>query len=151
LRVIDWRIVAFVFGLIIFAFPREKPVEVEEKLVLVEFEYTDPDGDGIYIAEIQTPVVEGEYEIITVMDYEDPALGMKEIRLITVVDPEGYIFEKYQGKELRIAGAKVSLYWQNPDTGEYELWPAQDFLQKNPQITDSTGKYSFLVPPGKYS
>lgn len=134
----------------VLAVPYEKPVEVEERLVLIEFEYTDPDGDGIYTAQIQAPKVEGEYEIITVMDYEDPSLGMKEIRLTTVVDPEGYIFEKYHGKELRIARAKVTLYWQNPDTGEYELWPAEEFLQKNPQITDSTGKYSFLVPSGEY-
>ena len=73
---------------------RTQPVEVEEKLVLIEFEYTDPDGDGIYTAQIQVPVVDGEYEIITVMDYEDPALGMKEVKLITVIDPEGYIYEK---------------------------------------------------------
>ncbi len=134
----------------VFAFPRKEPVEVEERLVLIEFEYTDPDGDGIYTAKIQAPIVEGEYEIITVMDYEDPALGMKEIRLITAVDPEGYIFEKYRGKELRIAGAIASIYWLNSETGEYELWPAEEFLQENPQITDVTGKYSFLVPPGSY-
>jgi hypothetical protein len=133
-----------------FAFPLEKPIEVEEKLVLIEFEYTDPDGDGIYTAEIQTPKVEGEYEIITVMDYEDPSLGKKEIKLITVVDPEGYVFEKFQGREMRIAGAKVSLYWLNPETKNYELWPAKEFLEENPQITDSTGKYAFLVPPGFY-
>ena len=29
-----------------FAYNQEKPVEVEERLVLTEFEYTDPDGDG---------------------------------------------------------------------------------------------------------
>jgi len=94
--------------------------------------------------------VEGEYEIVTVMDYEDPSLGKKEIRLITVVDPEGYVFEKYRGREMRIAGAKISLYWQNPETKNYQLWSAKEFLQENPQITDSTGKYAFLVPPGSY-
>jgi len=131
-----------------FAILQKEPIE--EKLVLIEFEYTDPDGDGIYTAEIQAPKVEGEYEIVTVMDYEDPSLGKKEIRLITVVDPEGYVFEKYRGREMRIAGAKISLYWQNPETKNYQLWSAKEFLQENPQITDSTGKYAFLVPPGSY-
>jgi hypothetical protein len=126
------------------------PKNIETKLVLAEFEYADPDGDGIYSANIQTPVSEGEYEVITVMDYKDINLGKKEIRLITVVDPEGYIYEKIKNSELRIAGSSVSLYWFNPQGGKAELWPAENFSQKNPQITDATGKYSFLVPPGKY-
>lgn len=134
----------------VFAQPQEKPVRVEEKLVLLEFEYTDPDGDGIYTAEILAPIVEGEYEIITVIDYEDPRLGKKEIRLITVVDPEGYVYEKIKNQELRITGAIVSLYWLNPETKQYQLWPAKEYQQENPQITDVTGKYAFLVPEGFY-
>ncbi len=129
---------------------RTQPVEVEEKLVLIEFEYTDPDGDGIYTAQIQVPVVDGEYEIITVMDYEDPALGMKEVKLITVIDPEGYIYEKIGAKETRIPGAIVSLQWLNPETKQYESWPAKEYQQENPQITDIRGTYSFLVPEGFY-
>ena len=117
---------------------------------MLEFEYTDPDGDGIYTAEIQAPIVEGEYEIITVMDFENPELGKKEIRLITVVDPEGYVYERNDDKETRIPGAIVSLYWLNPETKQYELWPAKEYQQENPQITDDTGRYSFLVPPGTY-
>jgi hypothetical protein len=126
------------------------PREIEEVLVLMEFEYTDPDGDGIYTADIQAPLVEGEYEIITVMDYEDPVLGQKEIRLIAVVDPEGYIYTQLPEGKLRITGAVVYLYWLNSETKEYELWPAKEYQQENPQITDDTGKYSFLVPPGTY-
>ena len=30
------------------------------------------------------------------------------------------------------------------------LWPANQFQQVNPQTTDKTGNYSFLVPPGTY-
>jgi hypothetical protein len=48
----------------------EKPIPVEEKLVLVEFEYKDDDRDGIWETEVQMPKVEGEYEIITVIDYD---------------------------------------------------------------------------------
>jgi hypothetical protein len=124
--------------------------EIEERLVLLEFEYTDPDGDGIYTADIQAPAVEGEYEIITVIDHEDPELGAKEIRMITVIDPEGYIYEKVGDQELRIAEASIFAYWLNPQTKAYELWPAKRYQQENPQVTNKTGKYSFLVPEGIY-
>lgn len=134
----------------VFAKTQDQPVRVEEKLVLLEFEYTDPDGDGIYTAEIQAPVIEGEYEIITVMDFEDPELGKKEIRLTTVVDPEGYIYEREGDKETRIPGAIISLFWLNPETKQYELWPAKEYQQENPQTTDVRGTYSFLVPEGYY-
>ena len=134
----------------IFIGPFDKSVEVEEKLVLMEFEYTDPDGDGIYTAEIPAPLVEGEYEIITVMDYEDPSLGMKEIKLITVVDPEGYIYEKDGNKETRIPGAIAYIYWLNQETKQYELWNASNYQQENPQTTDVRGVYSFIVPEGFY-
>ena len=84
------------------------------------------------------------------IDYVDPELGSKQIRLITVVDPEGYIFEKIGDKELRIPGAKATIYHFNPETKLYELWPAKEFQQDNPQITDIRGSYSFLVPGGTY-
>jgi len=122
---------------------------VEQRLVLSTFEYTDS-GDGLYTATVQAPVVDGEYEVITEMDYVDTAIPAKEIRLTTVVDPEGYVYEKNGDLETRIAGAIVSLYWLNPDTKAYELWPAANFQQENPQTTDVRGTYSFLVPDGYY-
>ena len=142
---------SLLFAQPVFAYSQEQPVEVEEKLVLLEFDYTDPDGDGIYTAEIESPVPAGEYEIITVIDYIDPEFGPKQIRLITVVDPEGYIFEKIGGRELRLPGAVVVLYHFNPAKKAYEEWPAKDFQQDNPQITGLSGSYSFLVPGGTYS
>lgn len=144
----------YFFSSFVFAAPsftkEHKLNEIENKLVLMEFDFKDEDGDGIFTAEIQTPLVSGEYEIITVFDFEDPELGKKEIRLIAVFDPEGYVFEKYQEKEIRIPGAIVTLYWLNPKTQKYEIWPGKEFAQENPQITDSTGKYAFLVPEGYY-
>ena len=122
----------------------------EERLVLSEFNYFDDDKDGIYTAEIQTPAVSGKYEIITEIDHKDQKLGKKEIKLITVVDPEGYVYEKYGDKEIRLPDAVVSLFWLNPENKNYELWPLDNFQQENPQTTDITGRYSFLVPPGQY-
>ncbi len=133
-----------------FAYEQTQPVSVEEKLVLLEFEYTDPDGDGLYTADIVSPIPAGEYEIITVIDYEDPELGTKQIRLITVIDPEGYIYEKIGDKELRIPNAKVTIYNLNTSNNSYAEWPAKEFQQENPQITGVSGNYSFLVPGGTY-
>ncbi len=127
-----------------------KPISVENKFVLFSFEYTDPDRDGIYTADVVSPVVPGVYEIITVINYKDPVLGTRQMRLITVIDPEGYIFEKNNGKETRIPGAIVSLYTLNTTTKKYELWEAKEYSQENPQITDVRGTYSFLVPEGFY-
>lgn len=141
---------SLIFANPVLAHPQEKLIRVEEELVLLEFEYTDPDKDGIYTAEIQAPLVEGEYEIITVMYFEDLKLSPKEIRLIMVVDPEGYVYATLPAGKLKIAGAIVSIYWLNTEIKQYEIWPAKEYQQENPQTTDNTGKYSFLVPPGTY-
>ena len=125
-------------------------IPVEKKLVLSSFIYADPDHDGIYTADVVTPAVPGEYEIVTVIDYIDPILGVRRMSLITVIDPEGYVYEKNNGKETRIPSAIVSLYYLNTATKKYELWPAKEYQQENPQITDIRGTYSFLVPEGSY-
>ncbi len=124
--------------------------EVEQKLVLSSFEYLDPDKDGIYTADVLTPSVPGEYEIVTIIDYIDPVLGSRKMSLIAVIDPEGYVFEKNDGKETRIPSATVSLYKLDTATKKYELWNAKDYIQDNPQVTDVRGTYSFLVPAGSY-
>ncbi len=126
---------------------------IEKKLVLSSFEYLDGDHDGIYTADVTAPSVPGEYEVITVIDYQDPVLGSRKMSLIAVIDPEGYVFEKNNGKETRIPNAVVSLYVKNysaPVNQEDKLWRAEDYLQTNPQTTDIRGTYSFLVPAGEY-
>jgi len=124
--------------------------EIETRLVLNEFNYNDADEDGIWTADLQMPVVTGKYEIITKIDYRDEKLEAKEIRLITVVDPEGYVYKQDGQNETRLTGAVVSLFWLNSANNDFELWPAETFQQANPQTTDPTGRYSFLVPPGEY-
>lgn len=129
---------------------QKQPVEVEEKLVLQEFEYTDSDRDGIYTADIIAPVVDGEYEIITVIEYLDESETPKAIRLVAVIDPEGYIYEKSGDREIRVPGAIVSLFHLNSETKKYELWQGEEYDQENPQVTRVQGTYSFLVPEGSY-
>jgi|GEM_PF-1621261 len=120
-----------------------------QELTMQKFAYVDTDGDGIYLADIQTPGVRGNYQIKTEIQY----LGQtesKNLMATLLVDPEGYIYTASAFGQARIEGAQVSLYWMNPDTGIIELWPARDYQQANPQITDITGQYSFFVPAGKY-
>ena len=120
-----------------------------EKLVLQKFEFEDT-GDNVYTADITAPSSDGEYEVLAIVNYEDASIESKEVKLITVVDPEGYVYEVAGNKQTRIPNATVSLYWLNPETAQYELWPAKEYQQKNPQTTDETGSYSFLAPPGYY-
>lgn len=119
-------------------------------LVLKEISYQDDDLDGIYTANLELPPVSGEYQINTVIDYKNPKLPTKKIRMVTVVDPEGYVYQKTGGLESRISNAIVSIYKLNTETQQFDLWPAEDFMQENPQITDKSGSYSFLVPEGYY-
>jgi len=127
----------------------EATIIIERKLVLAEFEYEHA-GSEVYTATVNMPVVDGEYEILTVIDYGGEYEIQKQISLVTVVDPEGYIYEKSGNKETRIVGAVVQLFWLNPETKQYQLWPAQDYQQENPQTTNISGSYSFLVPYGYY-
>ena len=128
----------------------DEAVPVLSRLILQEFEYQDKNNDGIWLAEVIMPEVSGTYEIITMIEYEDVDLGRRAVRLTAVVDPEGYVYERIGDKELRVPNATVSLFWKNTDNDTFELWKAQEFSQQNPQVTDKTGKYAFLVPGGTY-
>lgn len=130
--------------------PKGEKFEIEQKLVLGEFEYTDTDKDGIYTAQITSPLVHGEYEIISIIEYKNISLGKKELRLVAVIDPEGYVYKKNGNEETRASNAKVSLLWKNSKSGNFELWPAKQYQQTNPQKTDKSGTYTFLVPQGVY-
>jgi hypothetical protein len=121
----------------------------EVDLVLNKFDYKDS-GNGVWTAEIASPLALGQYELRTVIDYTEKTKAPKTISMVVIVDPEGYVYKMNNGEETRISNAQVSIYWQNPKTNIYELWPASNFRQTNPQITDVTGRYAFLVPPGTY-
>ena len=135
----------------VFAQSISGEVKIEDRLLLTSFDYTDPDRDGVYSAALQAPLVAGNFEIITIINYVDPKLGKKELRLTLVVDPEGYIYTSVSGGELRIEDAVVTIYWKNEKTNAFEIWDAKGFQQVNPQTAEKNGEYSFLVPPGTYS
>jgi len=129
-----------------------KTASAEEgtKLVVSEFEYFDTNNDGIYTADIKIPSTEGEFDVLTEIDYEDIDLEDKDINLTVISNPEGYVYKKNDNEETRIPNAKVSLYQLNQKTNRYKLFPASEYEQNNPQTTDITGRYSFIVPKGTY-
>jgi len=120
----------------------------EKGLILKEFDFEDKFKTGVYLAEVHIPNKVGIYQIKTIANYKE--LPPKETKVETFVDPSGYVYESVLGKEIRVEGAKVFLYWFNPKNNKIELWPAKEYLQENPQVTNKSGEYSFLVPPGKY-
>ncbi len=105
---------------------------------------------GLFKVEFNAPVVSGQYDVITIIEYKDQKTVPTTTHLTMVVDPEGYIYQNISGMQARVPNATVSIYQLNISTNKYELWPAEKFLQKNPIVTDETGKYSFLVPQGTY-
>jgi len=141
LATIGSRLLAFVGG-------AQISYVAENRLAVLDvFSYKNLDGDGDYEALVKLPMVAGRYNVQTIIKEKNGQ--SKEIELITVVDPEGYVYRKAGEDEARIRGVEVSLYWKNTD-GVFQLWLAVQFHQKNPQITGKTGTYSFLVPEGEY-
>ena len=49
-----------------------------------------------------------------------------------------------------VEGAKVNLYYQDPESEIWTLWDAKSFGQENPQNTSEEGHYEFFLPPGTY-
>ncbi|MDO8529817.1 MAG: carboxypeptidase-like regulatory domain-containing protein [bacterium] len=128
--------------------PEITPYASDAIFVLQQFDYVDI-GEGLWRANILSPAVEGEYEILTSIQYENHYAPV-QTKLIMVIDPEGYVYTQLREGRLRIQGAVVSIYQRDPLTKKYALWDAQKFNQKNPITTNDTGKYAFLVPPGMY-
>jgi len=120
-----------------------------DQTIVDTFTYQDSEGDGIYEGSLTLSGVSGRYRIQTTVVHADGSTP-KEISLVTVVDPQGYVYRKAGSDEARVGDAEVSLYSKNLETGEFELWDATSFLQDNPQLTDKSGSYSFLVPKGEY-
>ncbi|PIU16578.1 hypothetical protein COT20_00175, partial [bacterium (Candidatus Gribaldobacteria) CG08_land_8_20_14_0_20_39_15] len=127
-----------------------KPVLAKEYVLDQKIVYYDNNNDGIWEAEIETPLIQGKFILRIYIDYKDPNLENKSLDTLTLIDPEGYVYTKIQDGELRIKNAVISLYVLDPKTKKYQLWDSKYTNQPNPQITDQTGQYSYLVPEGTY-
>ncbi len=49
-----------------------------------------------------------------------------------------------------VAGAKVTLYYLQPQSGQWVVWDGAPFGQDNPQKVDDSGAFQLLVPAGTY-
>ena len=121
----------------------------QKKWLVAEYVFADPEKDGIYTADVQLPPVDGKYQLQTHIAYKTGQT--KDIATEVLIDPEGYIFTADPRGEIRVSGATVTLDWLNPTSQVWENWPAELYAQVNPQKTNKTGEYSFLVPAGRYS
>ena len=65
-----------------------------------------------------------------------------------LVDPSGIVYEGVRSRT--VSGAVVTCYVLNEDTGEWEVWNAEEYDQVNPLITDAAGAYAWDVPEGRY-
>lgn len=63
-----------------------------------------------------------------------------------IYDPSGYVYEAVETNPL--TGATMTVYYQDPETGEEIEWNATDYDQMNPLITDEFGAYAWDVPEG---
>jgi len=52
--------------------------------------------------------------------------------------------------ETGVDNATVTLYKFDENSGEWSLWGAKKYNQENPQLTDKSGSFGFMVPNGKY-
>jgi len=110
--------------------------------------FQGPDEQGFWKATLSVPPVVGEYKLEVNIDFVDGS--EKDIEKIVLVDPEGYIYEDHPRGQIRVKGATVSLLVFDQSFNRYIIWPAELYDQGNPQITNETGQYSFLVPEGRY-
>jgi hypothetical protein len=65
-----------------------------------------------------------------------------------VVEAAGRVYKKDSSRT--ISDADVNVYFFDSISKTWVLWDGASFEQDNPQTTDKDGKYSFLVPNGKY-
>jgi len=49
-----------------------------------------------------------------------------------------------------ITGATVKLFAEDQISHQWELWDGSAYSEKNSQLTDASGRFEFLLPPGRY-
>ena len=65
-----------------------------------------------------------------------------------IIDPSGCVYVGSLSNPLK--GATVTLYYLNEETGNWEIWDADEYSQKNPVTTGSDGVFAWDVPEGQW-
>lgn len=71
-------------------------------------------------------------------------------RILGQITAENYgvITDKLTAKDIQ--RSIITVYYYHDESGNWFVWNGQSFGQQNPQTSDSSGHYSFMLPPGKY-
>ncbi len=116
------------------------------------YEMTDK-GDGIYSGTVSEWSGSGTLDLIAKVGDKSFKIG----ELLILIDPSGYVYDKYLGEDVRIEDATaICEEWvdsdgdNTQDEDEWMIWNAENYGQVNPQTTDSEGKYGWMVPEGVY-
>ena len=158
----DWHIFADSDSLLtISAAVFDKPVATIVVTIRAEayiLKYNPTTGN--YETVIRAPSEKGLYQMIIQVIYMDNTFD--EFKRAVLVDPYGYVYaERYQpwswkkpwqifGTEaVRVSGAKITLYTLNK-VDEWVIWPGNLYNQPNPQTSNRTGEFLFVVPAGRY-
>ncbi|MDR1322682.1 MAG: cell wall-binding repeat-containing protein [Gracilibacteraceae bacterium] len=113
-----------------------------------EFIYPATSNGNSFMAALEHYVGSGKADVFLEVEKNDGAIVTFAIRkLVILIDPSGYVYDAATGA--RIAGAEVTLYYKKDD-GTWDIWPAENFDQINPQYTDTEGNYGWMVPEGTY-
>lgn len=120
--------------------------------------YLLTEKDGNYQAIFKTPKIKGDYNMTLNIVFKDSTI--RSLSKEALVDPYGYIYKKSKSlttifnkevfEETRVLGAKVTLYFYSDEKKQWILWDGEKYKQKNPQETNQSGDYGFMVPAGKY-
>ena len=114
---------------------------------------TDPDGNHVYEASFTTSA---KGSIVTSTLTVDCNGDLFETQAPVLIDPDGVVYDINTGAPL--SGALVTCMQNGIDTASsasgasdsYNVWPAADFGQLNPQTTKTDGYFSFFTPAGIY-
>lgn len=128
----------------------DNPVVTMELGDVATINLTDPDGDNLYAGSFTTPSdgpFAGVIRICVICDLIKKCSDGE-----VTIDPEGNVYDLTTG--LVIGGSTVACFQSvvADASGDavYDLWPALDFDQINPQVTAADGYFSFFTPAGAY-
>ncbi len=108
-------------------------------------------SDGVYTKEFTIEERPGLYNIKTVLEYTDGEV--EEVDSTSVVFDRGESFglpERFLVGRSPYVQTNLTLYQKNEQTGEFVVWDAVPYEQKNPLVTAKDGAYSIVAPPGTY-
>lgn len=82
------------------------------------------------------------------VEFSDKTTQEATFEISSKMRPE--VFAAKNAQTSPVQNAEISLYWQNPSSGNFELWAGSLFNQTNPTFTDQNGKFGYYVLPGTY-